>query len=72
VNLWNLKFLIYNMVKIMLPTNVYLKMVQKLSTKLSTLDLPPMVTRICDFDKEEFMSLKSLFVKQDNFELLKS
>jgi len=56
----------------MLPTNVYLKMERKLSTKLSTLDLPPMVTRICDFDKEEFMSLKSLFVKQDNFELLKS
>jgi hypothetical protein len=56
----------------MLPTNVYLKMERKLSTKLSTLGLTPMVTRICDFDKEEFMSLKSLFVKQDNFELLKS
>ena len=47
----------------MLLTNVYLKMVQK----LSTLDLTPMVTRICDFDKEEFMSLKSLFGKQNNF-----
>ena len=51
----------------MLPTNVYLKMERKLSTKLSTLDLPPMVTRICDFDKKEFMSLKSLFGKQNNF-----
>ena len=51
----------------MLLTNVYLKMKKKLSTKLSTLDLTPMVTRICDFDKEEFMSLKSLFGKQNNF-----